>query len=151
MWTAACQASLSFPISWSFLKFISIEWVRPSNHLILCHPSLLLPFIFSHVRVFSNESALCIRWPKCWSSRWAATERQSMWSHAVLTPDNEPGQRPLLPTHSPATITAEPRDICRDPGGKIQKGTESYSGASDTETHANTKPQVPGASHGLYP
>ena len=71
--------------------------MRPSNHLILCHPSLLLPFIFSHVRVFSNESALCIRWPKCWSSRWAATKRQSMWSHAVLTADNEPCQRPLLP------------------------------------------------------
>ena len=55
-WTAACQASLFFTISWSFLKFISIESMMPSNHLILCHPLLLLPSIFPSIRVFSNES-----------------------------------------------------------------------------------------------
>ena len=60
---AACQASLPFSISWSLLKFMSIELMMPSNHLILCHP-LLLPSIFSSIRVFSSESALCIRWPK---------------------------------------------------------------------------------------
>ena len=64
--TAARQASLSFTISWSLLKFISIEWVMPSNHLVLCHP-LLLPSIFPSIRVFSNESVLRIRWPKYWS------------------------------------------------------------------------------------
>ena len=66
-WTAACQASLSITNSWSLLKFMSIELVMPSNHLILCHPLLLLPSIFPSIRVFSNESAFCIRWPKYWS------------------------------------------------------------------------------------
>ena len=63
-WTAACQASLSFTISQSLLKLMSIESAMPSNHLILCHPLLLLPPIFLSIRVFSNKSALCIRWPK---------------------------------------------------------------------------------------
>ena len=66
-WTAACQASVSFTISQSLLKLMSIESVMPSNHLILCCPLLLLPSIFSSVRVFSSESALCIQWPKDWS------------------------------------------------------------------------------------
>ena len=66
-WTSACQVSLSPPISWSLPKFMSIDSVMPSNHLILCHPLLLLPSIFPSIRVFSNESALCIRWPKYWS------------------------------------------------------------------------------------
>jgi len=66
-WTAACQASLSFTISWGLLKLMSTESVMPSNHLTLCHPLLLLPSIFPSIRVFSNESAVCIRWPKHWS------------------------------------------------------------------------------------
>ena len=66
-WTAACQASLSTTNSHSLLKLTSIELVMPSNHLILCHPLLLLPSIFPIIRVFSNESALRIRWPKYWS------------------------------------------------------------------------------------
>ena len=66
-WTAARQASLSIINSWSLLKLMSIEWVMPSSHLILCCPLLLLPSIFPSIRVFSNESALCIRWPKYWS------------------------------------------------------------------------------------
>ena len=65
-WTAACQASLTTN-SQSFLKLMFIESVIPSNHLNLCHPLLLLPSIFPSIRVFSNESALCIRWPKYWS------------------------------------------------------------------------------------
>ena len=64
-WTAARQASLSFTISRSLLKLMSIESVMPFNHLILCHP-LLLPSIFSSIRVFSIESVLRIRWPKYW-------------------------------------------------------------------------------------
>ena len=67
LWTAASQASLSITNSQSLPKLISIEAVMPSNHLILCHPLLLLPSIFPSIRVFSNESALCVRWPKCWS------------------------------------------------------------------------------------
>ena len=66
-WTAARQASLSITNSQSLLKFISIESVMPSNHLILCCPLLFLPSIFPSIRVFSNESALHIRWPKYWS------------------------------------------------------------------------------------
>ena len=66
-WTAACQASLSITNSPSPPKPMSIESVMPSNHLILCHPLLLLPTIPSSIRVFSSESALCIRWPKYWS------------------------------------------------------------------------------------
>ena len=65
--TAARQASLSITISWSMLKLMSIELVMPFNHLILCHPLLLLPSIFPSIRVFFNESALRIRWPKYWS------------------------------------------------------------------------------------
>ena len=66
-WTAACQASLSFAISWSLLKPMFIESVMPSKHLILCHPFILLPSIFLDLKVFSNESALSIRWPKYWN------------------------------------------------------------------------------------
>ena len=66
-WTAAHQAPLSFAISLSLLRLMSIESVMPSNHLILCHPLLLWPSIFPRIRIFSNESALCIRWPKYWS------------------------------------------------------------------------------------
>ena len=66
-WTTARQASLSITNSQSLLKFMSIESVMPSNHLILCCPHLLQPSIFPSIRVFSNESALHIRWPKYWS------------------------------------------------------------------------------------
>ena len=65
--TAACQASLSITNSLSLLKLMSIKSVVPSNHLILCHPLLLLPSIFPSIGVFSNESTLHIRWPKYWS------------------------------------------------------------------------------------
>ena len=66
-WTAAHQASLSFTISWSLLKLMSIESMMPSNHLVLCHPLLLLPSIFPSISVFSKELALHISWPNYWS------------------------------------------------------------------------------------
>ena len=66
-WIAACQASLSITNSWSLLKLLSIESMMPSNRLILCRPILLSPSIFPSIRVFSNDSVLCIRWPKYWS------------------------------------------------------------------------------------
>ena len=66
-WTAAHQASLSITNSWSLLKLVSIELVMPSSHLILCRPLLLLPSVLPSIRIFSNESVLCIRWPKDWS------------------------------------------------------------------------------------
>ena len=65
--TAAHQTSLSFTVSWTLLKFMTIELVILSNHLILCHPLLLLPSIFPSIRIFSSESAVCIRWPEYWS------------------------------------------------------------------------------------
>ena len=66
-WTATQQVSLSLTIIQSLLKLMPIESVMPSNHFILCHPLFLLPSFFPSIRVFSNESALCIRWPKYWS------------------------------------------------------------------------------------
>ena len=66
-WTVVRQASLSFSISWSLFRLMSIESVMPSNHLILCSPLLLFPSIFPSIRVFSKELALHIRWPKYWS------------------------------------------------------------------------------------
>ena len=66
-WTEARQASLSITNSQSLLKLMSIEWVMPSNHLILCHPLLFLPSIFPSIRIFSDESLLHIRWPEYWS------------------------------------------------------------------------------------
>ena len=65
-WTAARQASLTITNSWSPPKLMSIESVMPSNHLIFCHPLLIMPSIFPRIRVFSNESVLHIRWPKYW-------------------------------------------------------------------------------------
>ena len=70
-WTAAHQASLSFIIFQSLLRLMSIESAMPSNHLILCHPLLLLPSIIPSIRVFSRESMFCIRWPKYWSFRFS--------------------------------------------------------------------------------
>ena len=76
-WTAALQASLSFTVSWSLLKLMSIGLVMSSSHLIPCHPLLLLPSIFPSIRVFFNESVLCIRWPKYWNFSF------------IITPSNE--------------------------------------------------------------
>ena len=76
-WTAAHQASLSFIISQSLLKLMSIESVMPSNHLFLHHPLLLLPSVFPRVRVFPNESALRIRWPKYWSFSFSISPSSS--------------------------------------------------------------------------
>ena len=67
LWPHGHQASLSFTISWSLLKLMSIKSVMPSNHLILCNPLLLLPSIFPIIKVFSNELTLLIRWPRYWS------------------------------------------------------------------------------------
>ena len=84
-WNAACQASLSITNSRSSLKLMSIESVMSSNHLILCRPLLLPPSIFLSIRVFSNESDLCIRWPK----NWPLHSRQ-YWSFSFsISPSNE--------------------------------------------------------------
>ena len=72
-WTASCQASLSITNSQTLLRLMSIESMMPSNHLVLCHPLLLLPSIFPSIRVFSSESVLCTRWPKYWSFSFSIT------------------------------------------------------------------------------
>ena len=82
-WTAAHQAPLSFTSSWSLLKLMSIESVMPSNHLILRHP-ILLPFIFPSIKVFSNELALLIRWPKYWSFRFSISPSVNIWGSFPL-------------------------------------------------------------------
>ena len=79
-WTAACQASLTITNSRSLLKLMSIESVMPSSHLILCRPLLLLPPIPPSIRVFSNESTLCMRWPKYWSFSLASFLRCSLFN-----------------------------------------------------------------------
>ena len=76
-WTAARQASLSFTISRSLLKPMPVESVMPSNHLIACCPLLLLPSVFPSIRVCSNKSALCIRWPKDWSFSFSPSSEYS--------------------------------------------------------------------------
>ena len=78
-WTAAGQAYLSFTISQSLQKLMSIELVMPSNHLIVCQSRLLLPSIFLSIRVFSNESGLCIRWPKYWSFSFSISPSNEYW------------------------------------------------------------------------
>ena len=90
-WTAASQASLSYTISWNLLKLMSIESVMPSNHLILCHPLLLLSSIFPSIKVFSNESALHIRWPKYWSLSFSISlskEYSALISFMIDIPNN---------------------------------------------------------------
>ena len=81
-WTPAHQASLSFSISWSFLKLMSIESVIPSNHLNFLHPLLLLPSICPSIRDFSNESAVCTKWPKYWSFSFSIS-RSSEYSGLI--------------------------------------------------------------------
>ena len=78
-WTTACQASLSITNSRSLLKLMFIESVMPSGHLILCQPLLFPPSIFPRIRVFSNESALCIRWPKYWSFSYSISPSNEDW------------------------------------------------------------------------
>ena len=100
-WTAACLASLSFTISQSLLKLMFIELVMPSTHLILCFPLLLLPSVFSSIRVFSSESALPFRWPKCWS--FSISQSVSQFSCSVVSNSLRPHglQHARLPCLSP--------------------------------------------------
>ena len=83
-WTEADQASLSFTVSWNLLKFMSIELMMLSSNFILCHPLLLLPSVFPSIRVFSNELALHIRWPKYWSFSFSISPSNE-YSGLILT------------------------------------------------------------------
>jgi len=101
-WIAACQASLSITNSRSSLKFTSIESVMPSSHLILCHPLLFLPPIPPSIRVFSNESTLCMRWPKYWS-----------FSFSIIPSKECPGLNALFSRIHPNEICGEIDSIPR--------------------------------------
>ena len=104
-WTVARQASLSFTISWSLLKLMSIELVMPCNHLILCCPLLLLPSIFPSIRVFSNESVLHNRWPKYRTFSFSISPSNSGCFHLGLTDlcSNQGSLKSLLQHHSSKT------------------------------------------------
>ena len=105
-WTVAHQAPLSSTISQSLFKFISIESETLSNHLVLCHPFLLLPSIFPSIRVFSNESALPIRWPRYWRFSFSVCTHFPAWENSRM-------QR-LCSTVSPSGLEGqdpEPRQI----------------------------------------
>ena len=102
--TATHQASLSFTVSQSLLKRMSTESVMPSNHLILCHPLLLLPSIFPRIRVFSNESALCIRGPKYWSFTFSISPSKGRRPLRSKVKETHPASVPrasLAPTCQP--------------------------------------------------
>ena len=86
-WAAACQASLSFTISWSLLRLMSIESVMPSNHLTFCCPLLFLPKVFPSLRIFSNESGLSIKWPKFWSFRFSISHSNEYSGLILFTID----------------------------------------------------------------
>ena len=105
-WTAAHQASLSITNSRSMLKLMSIEAVMPSNHLILCHPLLLLPSVFPHIRASSKESVLCIRWPKYWCFSFCispSNEHPGLISLRIDWLDIPAVQGPLKSLESPFT------------------------------------------------
>ena len=120
-WTAARQASLSFTNSQSLLKLMSIKSVMPSNHLILCHPLLLLPTIFLSIRVFSNDSVLCIRWPKYWNFSFSispSTEYSGLISFRMGWFDLPPVQGTLksfLRHHSSQAYNSSPLSFLYGP------------------------------------
>ena len=113
-WTAAYQASLFITNSQSLLKLTSIELVMPSNHLVLCHPLLLPPSIFPNIGVFSNESVLCIRWPKYWSFSFSispSNEYSGLISFMVIS-FFLAAACPSHHTPIPSPYPALPRAIC---------------------------------------
>ena len=103
-WTAALQAPLSFTVSLSLLKLTSIESVMPSNHLVLCHPLLLLPSIFPRTRVIPTELALCMRWPKYWEHVNKITQKRVEQGSQQRA---RPGQR--LPSLLLLPLVGDPR------------------------------------------
>ena len=119
-WTAAHQASLSITNSRSLLRLMSIVSVMPSNHLIVCHALLLPPSIFPSIRVFSNESVLCISWPNYWSSSFnISTSFLQDW--LIWSPCSPGDSRVLLQHHSKSCTCSPPkcwlllRSICQSP------------------------------------
>ena len=113
LWTAAHQASLSITVSQSLLRFMSIELVMLSHHLLLCFP-LLLPSIFPSIRVSSNESALCIRWPEHWTISFSASPSSEHWGlisfrvTALISLESE-GLKRVFSTCLPYLKEAPPR------------------------------------------
>ena len=117
-WTVGCQDSLSFTIYQSLLKLMFIESVMPFNHLILCRPLLLLPSIFSNIRVFSNESALHIKWPKYFTATETVSQnfRSFVQGHTLCSQDWNPEKSSfpsyLLKQYYRQNVCLSPRFIC---------------------------------------
>ena len=121
-WTAACQASLSITNSRSLLRLMSIKWVMPSNHLILCRPLLCLPSIFPSIRVFSLESVFCIRWPNCCRKGYPF---QGLKLGSCLTLGNELSKETYVLTKQEILLGKGPR------GGEQEgKGTQENCSAA---------------------
>ena len=119
-WTTACQASLSFTISQSLLKLMSIESMMPSNHLILCLPLLLLPSVFPSIRIFSSESALHIRWPKYWSFSLSISPSNE-YSWLILDfPGGSDGKASAYNAGGPGSIPASGRSPGEGNGDPLQ-------------------------------
>ena len=117
-WTAACQASLFFTVSWNLLKLMSIESVMPSNHLILCHPLFFLPSILPRIRVFSSESVLDIRWPKYWSFSFrirASNEYSGLISSRMDCPCSPRDSQESSPTPQFRSINSLPLSFLYSP------------------------------------
>ena len=124
-WTAAQQASLSITNSWSLLKLMSIKLAMPSNHLILCRPLLLLPSTLPSIRVFSHESALCIRWPKDWSFSFSVSPSneysglisfRSDYTLALKMPKNTAQEIfPWSDQKFPCSVIHEAQESSKDP------------------------------------
>ena len=122
-WTAARQASLPITNSWSLLKLMFIKLVMPSNHLIVCHPLLLLPPILPSIRVFSNESAFRIRWPKYWSfslSNSPSNEHPGLISFRVDWLDLVPVTEWTCPSPSSTAPRCRPWRALRNPEANSQ-------------------------------
>ena len=138
--TAARQVSLSFTVSQSLLKLMAIESVMPSNHLILCRPLLLLPSVFQSIRVFSNELALRIRWPKYWSFSISLSSEYSglisfrMDWFALLAVQGEKHQRQRLKHQKHDKTSAFPRGPQEHREGK-RKAVAGRGRKSIVKTH----------------
>ena len=107
-WTTAHQASLPFTISKGLPKLMSIELVIPSNHLVLCHPLLLLPSIFPSIRVFPNELVLCIWWPKHWSFSFSISPSREQYELTVSTSRSHCGKQQKICANGSAVLESGP-------------------------------------------
>ena len=143
---ASHQASLSFTISWSLLKLMSIESVMPSNHFILCCLLLLLPSIFPSIRVLSNESVLHIRWPKYWSFRFSispSSEYSGLISFRIDWFDllSDQGALKRLLQHHSSKVNSLALSLLYGPNKHVASANSGKSGCMQSRVRQNPRPQ----------